>query len=201
MKTLCSMLVLFSFALCASAQALSNPSDRPNVTVVQKKWRREVRNPALEKDPIKAMKQREEEERQRIDTERQNEILAERGMPPGPPLVRARAPEPGGLGPLVTYVYEVKVSNTGKKTIRTLTWDYVFFEPGTDREVGRRRFVSNVSISPGRARNVVERSASPPTATIDAMMTGKKLQDQYSDQVVINSVRYADGSLWRAASN
>ena len=201
MKVLCSMLVLFLFAFSASAQGLSNPSAPPGVTVILKKWRIEVRNPALEKDPVKDMNEREQEERRRKETDRQNEILIERGMPPGAPRVRVPALEAGVRWPSAIYVYEVKVSNTGKKGIRTLTWDYVFLEPGTEREVGRRRFISKVSINPGRTRNVAVRSASPPTGTIDAMITGKKLRDQYSEQVVIQSVGYADGSVWRAASN
>ena len=199
MKVQCSMLVLFLFALCASAQ--TNSSADPNVTVIQKKWSMEVHNPAVEKDPIKAMKESEQEERKRKDRERQNEILIERGMPTNPPPIRVPTPETGARKISITYIYEAKVRNTGKKAIRTLTWEYVFFEPGTEQEVGRRRFVSKVSISPGRTRNVVMRSASPPTGTIDATKAGKKTQDQYSEQVVLQSVGYADGSVWQAGSN
>ena len=101
----------------------------------------------------------------------------------------------------VAYVYEVKIRNTGEKRIRTLTWEYVFFEPGTELEVGRRRFVSRVNIPPGRTGNVVMRSTSPPTGTFDAAKAGKKSSDQYAEQVVIQSVVYADGSVWQAASN
>ena len=56
------MLVLFWVAPGASAQTLSSPSTGPEVTVIQKKWSVDVGNPALEKDPIKAMKDREDEE-------------------------------------------------------------------------------------------------------------------------------------------
>jgi hypothetical protein len=201
MKVLCSMLVLFLFALCASAQDMSNPSAGSGVTVVQKKWRIDVRNPALEKDPLEAIKEREQEVREQRETARQNESRIRQGLPTLPPPVRVRAPETGARGLSVTYVYEVRFSNTGAKRIRTLTWEYVFFEPGTEREVGRRRFVRKVSISPGRTRNVVVRSASSPSGTIDATKAGKKSRDQYSEQVVIRSVGYADGSVWHATSN
>jgi hypothetical protein len=201
MKVPCSILLLFLFGTCASAQALSNPSVIPNVTVVQKKWRIEVRNPALEKDPLSANKERQQEEIEQRGDARENENRIRQGEPTLPPRVRVPAPETGARGLWVTYVYEVKVRNTGEKQIRTLTWEYVFFEPGTEREVGRRRFVSKVSISPGRTRNVVMRSASSPTGTIDARKAGKKSRDHYSEQVVIQSVRYADGSIWQAASN
>ena len=201
MKVLCSVLVLFLFALCASAQALSHPSAGPGVTVIEKKWRIDVRNPALEKDPVKAMKEREEEERKRKAADRLNEQLNQAGMPPVAPPVRAPATDTGPRGLSVTYVYEVKFSNTGAKRIRSIAWEYVFFEPGTKREAGRRRFVSEVSIGPGRSRNVVVRSALSPTGTFDATKAGKKPRDQYSEEVVIRSVGYADGSVWQATPN
>jgi hypothetical protein len=201
MRLLYSMLVLFLFASCASAQTLSNPSERSNLTVIQKKWRIEVRNPAVEKDPIQAMSEREREERRRKEIESMNEALNERGMPTKPSSVPVPSPETGHRGITVTYVYEVKVSNTGEKGIRALTWDYVFLEPGTEIEVGRRRFVSKVSISPGSTRNVIVRSATSPTGTINARKAGKKPRDQYSEQVVIQRVEYADSSVWQLGSN
>ena len=179
----------------------SNPSELPNVTVVQKKWRMEVRNPALDKDPLEANKQREQEVRQQRAVAVANENRTRQGEPHLPPPVREPAPETGGRGLSVAYVYEVKFSNTGAKGIRTLTWEYVFFEPGTELVVGRLRFVREVSIKPGGTRNVVVRTASSPTGTIDATKAGKKTRDQYTEQIVIQRVEYADGSVWQAASN
>lgn len=199
MKVLCSLLLLFLFALCALAQALPNPSARPKVTVIQKKWRSEVYNPALEKDPLQANKERQQEESAQRSDARENESRIRQGEPALPPRVRLPASETGGRGLSVTYVYELKLSNTGEKTIRALVWEYVFFEPGTEREVGRRRFISRVNIRPGRTGSVVMRTASSPTGTFDATKAGKKSQDHYSEQVVIKSVGYADGSAWQPA--
>jgi hypothetical protein len=198
MRVLGSMLLLSLLPLSASAQSLTHPSSGPNVTLSQNRWRIEFRNPALEKDPIKAMNEREAAERQRKDTERMNETLAEKGMPTGASNVRVTAPDKGSGRLLVTYIYEVNVSNTGDKGIRTLIWDYVFFEPGTEQEVGRRRFVNKIRISPGKKRSVVVRTASSPTLTVDARKAGKKPEDQYSEQVVVQRVEYADGSVWQA---
>ena len=198
MKALCSMPVLFGLALCASAQVPS-PSATPRVAVIQKNWRTEIRNPALEKDPFAPNKDRQQEENAQKDDARENENRIKQGVPTLAPRVPMPAPEQGPHGVLITYVFEVKFRNTGDKPIRTLTWEYLFFEPGTEREVGRRQFTSSVSISPGRTRTVIMRSATPPTGTIDASNAGKKSRHQYSEQVVIQSVRYADGSLWQAA--
>ncbi len=199
MKLLCLMLMLVFFALSASAQALLDPSARPNVTVIEKTWRMEVRNPKLEKDQLKAMAERENERHQRIENERINQKLREQGMPTHE---RPPVPKPDTTPRVsIEFIYELKVKNTGKKGIRTLTWDYVFFEPGTEREVGRRRFSSKVGIRPGKTRHLVMYSRFPPTGTIDASKDGKLTRDLYSEQIVIQSIEYADGSVWQAASN
>lgn len=200
MKVLCSVLMVFLFALCASAQVVTNPSATPRVTVIQQNWRIEVRNPLLEKDPLKPNKERQQEELDLKGDARANESRLKQGLPALPPRVRVAASESGAPGPSVTYIYEVKVRNTGEKSIRTLTWEYLFFEPGTEREVGRRRFVSRVSIPRGRTRTLIMRSAMPPTGSVDATKAGKKSRDQYSEQIVIQSVVYADGSVWHSAS-
>ena len=195
MKLIYSTLLLLLFALCASAQG---PSAQPGVTVIQKKWRIDVRNPALEKDPLRSIKGREQEVRAQNEVARQNENRIREGLPALPPPIRVPAPETGARGLWVTYIYEVNFHNSGEKPIRTLTWDWVFFEPGIEQELGRLQFVRNVSISPGRSRKVVVHSATSPTGTLDARKATKNLRDQYSDQIVIKSVGYADGSGWRA---
>ena len=198
-KALRSMLLLLLFALSASAQAVSNLSAGPEVTVIQKKWRIEVRNPALENNP-RAQAERQKQEHERRATERINEELAQKGMPPQTTHVPEAVRDTEARGLSVAYIYEVKFSNTGPKGIRTITWEYVFLDPGTKREVGRRRFVSDVSIGRGKTQNVVMRSALSPTGTIAVTKAGKKSRDQYSEQVMIKSVEYADGSVWQAIS-
>ena len=191
------MFLLFFLGSCASTQVVANPPDGPGLKVVQKKWRMEVRNPALERDPFEPNKRREQEVIAQKAAATQNESRIRQGLPTLPPPVRVRAPERRARGLSFTYIYEVKVTNTGEKKIRTLTWEYIFFEPGTEREVGRRQFVSKVSISPGRTTNVVMRSRTSPTGTVDATKADKKSGDQYSEQIVIRSVGYADGSSWQ----
>lgn len=195
------MLVLFLFASSVSAQAPADQSAGSNVTVIQKKWRRDVRNPQLDRDPVEDMNERDRAERQRIATQRTNDILGERGMPGATTHVPDAAREARSSGVQVTYVYELKLTNTAEKAIRTLIWEYVFFEPGTETEVGRRRFVSKVTIGPGKTTNLVVRSLAPPASTIAASQAGKKPREQYSEQIVIQSVQYDDGSMWRLKSN
>ena len=192
MKLLCSALSLFVFASCALAQ---------DVTIVPKKWRIDVRNPALDRNPVADMQARQAADQMRKETERNNELMVERGMPAPTTQVPDANRNARRRGILVTYLYEAKVTNNSEKVIRTLVWDYVFFEPGTENEVGRRRFVSKVNISEGKTMNLVERSLAAPTSTVDARVADKKPQEQYSEKTVILSVQYADGSMWRPPSN
>ena len=198
MKILTSVLVLFLFAVCASAQVSSAP---PDVTVLQNKWRIDLYNPALDKDPLAASKEHQQEETRQQGVARENENRARQGEPALPPVMPKGSPETGAGRLTAFYIYELRVRNAGRQEIRTLTWEYVFFEPGTTREVGRLQFVSKVGMKPGSTKNLAVRSKDSPTGTLDATRAGKKERDQYSEQVVIRSIAYADGSVWSSASN
>jgi len=206
MKIINSLLLLLLLVGAASPQAASNPSEStptgaPGLTVVEQNWRRQVRNPWMDEDPMRASTDRIELERARQQNMRDNAIRASLGLPPLPPPTRV--PRAGGSDindmparPTVEYIYKAKVSNTGSKAVRRLVWEYVFFDPATQKEVGRRRHENRVNIRPGKTANLTGRSISPPTGAIDAKQAGKKPKDQYSEQVVIVRVEYADGSVW-----
>jgi hypothetical protein len=202
MKIINLVLLLFLLAGGASAQAVSTPSDAPGVAVIEKNWRREMRNPALEEDPLRPNREQAEMERAMKQNQRDNALRNNIGLPPLPPPPRVPSSRSDDTPSLtIEYVYRAKISNTGTKAIRKLVWEYVFFDPSTQREVGRRRNESKVNISPGKTSNVVVRSASPPAGTVNVAQTGKKSQEQYSEQVVIQRIEYADGSVWRRDSN
>ncbi len=199
MKALCFVFMLFISVPFAKAQVPSGQPAKPDVIILQKKWREEYRNAALEEDEFKIQKEREQQELARINLEKQNKINNQQGMPTKTAPAPKFSKRDSGIS--VAYLYEVKFKNTGAKEIRTLTWEYVFFDLSTKQEVGRRRFTSTVRIGSGKTKTVVERSSSPPTGAIDASKAGKKSQDQYSEQVMVQSIAYADGSEWKAASN
>ena len=195
MKILYSGVVLFLFAITASAQTTSAQAD---VVVLQDKWRFEVRNPALEKDPLSASKEHQRDEAAQKATDRQNENRTRQGETLLPPPVRQSSPDTGDNRLSVAYIYEFKFKNTGTKKITSLTFEYLFFEPGTSQQVGRLRFEKLVTMKPGSTKNLVVRTASSPTGTLDANKANKKSREQYSTQVLIRSIEYADGSIWRS---
>jgi hypothetical protein len=201
MKILCPALLLFLLPAGVSAQALPDSSGAQPVSVMQMKWSFKLNIPALNEDPLRANSEHTQAERDMKDTIRLNGIRGRQGLPPEVPPVRVRAPEKGDHRPSTIYTYEAKVRNNGEKAIRTLIWEYVFFEPGTEQEVGRRRFISRTSISPGKTTNLVMRSSIPPIGAIDATKVDKKNGSQYVERVVIQTIEYADGSVWMATTN
>jgi hypothetical protein len=148
---------------------------------------------------LTASKAHQQEEREQESAARVNENRVRQGENPLPPVVRHSASETGANRLKAIYIYELKVKNTGRQEIRTLTWEYDFFEPGTAQELGRLQFLSEVSIKPGAIRQLVVRSTEAPAGTINAAKAGKNARDQYSEKIVIRSIVYADGSVWPAA--
>ena len=91
------------------------------------------------------------------------------------------------------YAYEIKVRNTGDNVIRAIRWDYVFFEPETRVELGRRRFYSPVTLRPKQEKKLEGITRYAPTPIVSA----KGLQ---TERVVIECVILSDGSMWREPS-
>lgn len=91
------------------------------------------------------------------------------------------------------YAYEIKVRNTGDKLIRAIRWDYVFFEPETRAELGRRRFYSPVSLRPKQEKKLegITRYAPMPIVSAKGLET---------ERVVIQCVILSDGSIWQEPS-
>jgi hypothetical protein len=202
MKTLCPALLLFLLPVSVSAQSLPDSTGTHPVAVIEMKWSFKLNIPALDEDPLRANSEHSQAERDMKDSIRVNGIRGRQGLPPIVPPARMRAPEKGDRNrPSTIYTYEVKIRNAGEKAIRTLIWEYVFFEPGTEQEVGRRRFISRASVRPGKTTNLVMRTSIPPTGAIDARKVDKKGRNQYLEKVAIQTIEYADGSIWTATTN
>ncbi len=197
MKALSLLLLLLLTGVCASAQPPATDMDAPDVLIMDKKWRSEVRNPALEEDPLRVNEEQREQEREARQNQADNVARARVGLPPLPPPIPRPKPRPAlDQKPTVQYIYQAKIKNTGTKAIRRIVWEYVFFDPATQREVGRRRHESRVTIRPGKTESLQVRSASPPTGTINAGQAGKKEKELYTEKVLIQRIEYDDGSFW-----
>ena len=200
MKALRLILSLMLLAALVPAQDSTNVSDPPDVEVVKKSWRKTVRSPDLDEDPFETSdRHREAVRAQRRSVEsnaariaRGEEVLPAKLPSAGPP---APAPDPYST----TYIYTVKVRNTGAKTMRSMVWEYVFTDPGTGKAVGRHHYESKVKIRAGRSGELVGHSASPPARGVDARRAGDVSEGRLVERVVIYRIEYEDGSAWERA--
>lgn len=205
MKILKSMLLLLLFAVGVSAQVPSDTQSAPGVEVIQITWRwvnggdQGLYAAPLAQNPERAA-------RIAVNQARIGEYNSARMSQGGnvPPPVLLSVPPPVEQAPMIRpwsgYLYEFTVRNTGTKTIRKLAWEYSFIDPTTKQKVGRRQYKSNVKILPGATSKLVVRSSLPPIGTINARQAGPGTQDQKPEQMVIESIKYDDGSVWKRNS-
>lgn len=213
MKTFGTFLLLLLLGAPAAAQsatwtAEAETGETHGVSVVKTNWRKYFYNPALDEDPLRGAREAAQLDRERKETQRQNTIRQQQGrdrLPLPSKTIEERIygkQESGPSGNFNYYAYEVKVLNTGKKKIKLLEWDYVIFDPATQREVGRHSFETKVGIDLGKGKTLIGWSEMPPASVVDARSPdgGKKPDKeshaQFTERVDIRRVVYEDGAVW-----
>lgn len=200
MKFLSLVLLASLSAGVVEAQDAPKGAAAPGVEVTKNSWRREVRNPALDEDPLIAHHEQRALERAQKELARENKIRAGLGLEQLPPVNGVKSSRSDG-GPYVEYVYEIRVANTGAKTIRALEWGYVLLDPVTGSEAGHTRFLHEAGIRPGKSKSLVGRSPSPPARVINVLQSGRETQGQFSERIVIHRIFYEDRTAWTRPSN
>lgn len=193
MKITISALVIVLLAGAASAQTSSTTTVTPDIVVLKKSWRLDVRNPLLDTDPFGANAAYTEALRAQRINDQQNAIRAKGSESREPPPPRPTRTSDSSAKSKVTYVYHVKIKNAGARTIRVVDWGYLFVDPDTQADLGRHRFSSKVKIQPDQNNDLVGRSTTTQTYTVSAKAVGKGL----SEQIVIYRIEYDDGSFWQ----
>jgi hypothetical protein len=197
MKALNLMLLMCLLAGVATAQDSTNKlgaSGVPDVAVIKISWRRVNHNPKLDGATFDGNPERGL--RMVVNAARTNANASQ-------PLLSVPPPDtpPPTVRPWTGWLYKFTVRNTGAKTIRQLVFEYAFTDPNTHRTVGRRQYKSKVKIRPGMTANLVVRSSLPPIGTIDATQADQNSQDSSPpEQMVIQRIKYADGSVWQRGS-
>ena len=95
------------------------------------------------------------------------------------------------------FVYKATVKNAGNKAIKSIDWDYVFFERGTENEIGRQQFTSEEKISPGKTKELVVTITKPPTKTISLTALNDNERGSLDSRVILVRIDYADGTSWQ----
>jgi hypothetical protein len=193
-------LTLLTFFLVGNYCFAQNPPvDHPALTVVKNKWHGQLRDPDLDRDPNQATSDRQAADARRRQVEQMNDISRAQGMPVRDLPEPQTTPDLNNTERSMEYVYEVTVRNDGSKAVSSVTWEYVFLDPRSGGEVGRRRFTTKSSVPVGKTRTLSARSAIPPTGTIDVSKMKSNTPEHYNEKIVVLSIEYSDGSKWNSS--
>lgn len=108
-------------------------------------------------------------------------------------LARQREKSP----PKYYFIYKTKIKNNHTSTITQIDWDYVFYERGTENEVGRQEFTSDEQIGPGKTKELTVTITSPPARTISVTSLNLEERERLSEKIILVRVKYADGRTWQ----
>lgn len=187
------LLFVILLSIPVSAQTSANQSEPPDLTVVKKSWRKEIRHPALTSDPFRSNDEQAELQRAQKDNAIRNNVRVREGGTPLPTRRPAQPIEVETDGPSTWFVYRVTFKNVGKKTVTEVAWDYLFYDRDKGELVGDHSFRQRVKIRPGQSVELTGQSRYPPTHVINAAKAGADL----SEEISVSSLDYQDGSAWR----
>ena len=88
------------------------------------------------------------------------------------------------------YMAKVTLKNTGAKTIKAISWEYVFADPESGKEIKRFKIQSEQQILPGAAETLGKSIGLSPKEDTRSLTSGKQ-------SVLITRIEYTDGSTWR----
>lgn len=201
MKYFLAVLLLLTPSI-ARAQSTVNSVEAPGVEVTRCNWSKE--RIGWERDPFSGPIENFDEVRARQRNERRIEE-AKRGNSAEIDKIRREAKADAAniatqhKAPPSRYVfvYKATVKNSGDKLIKAIDWDYVFFERGTENEIGRQQFTSEEKIRPGQAKELVVTISKPPTQTISLTALNKNERGSLDGRVIVVRIDYADGTSWQ----
>lgn len=106
----------------------------------------------------------------------------------------ARSPR---MKPVDGFSYRIKVQNNATNAIEVLFWEYQFSDGSNQPNVTRHQFICGVSIRPGKDKELEGFSMTSPGGVINVDALTRKSPNPLQENVVINRVEYADGSMWQ----
>jgi len=206
MKCLVVGIWLALTATVSMAQPASNAPDPSKVEVVRFSWSKE--RIGWEGDPFGGPIENWDEVRARTRNERRIEDAKRGGSSEVDKIKREAKADAANMAAQhkntrsrYVFVYKTTVKNLGEKPIKSIDWDYVFFDRATESEIGRREFTSEEKISPGKSKELVVTITRPPTQTVSVTALNTKERDTLIERIVIVRIDYADGTFWQLPLN
>lgn len=180
-----------------AAQEISEFVAPQDLIVLEKSWRKEVIDSQASSNPLQPNEDlmRQTRAQKAFIKERAN-ALPNQPTEPRMPAAGSKPVTPE-RGIFTTFVYRIKVKNTGAKKIKTIFWEYQFLDPDTQEPKEQRKLGSRLNLSPGKTRVVEHRLTRQPTVIVNANQLDRKYRDQFTERIVINRIVYTDGSVWQ----
>lgn len=88
------------------------------------------------------------------------------------------------------YTAKAVLKNTGTKTIREVSWDYVFADSESGKEIRRFKIQSKQQLTPNESAALMKDIAIDPKEDTRPLNSGKQ-------SVEVIRIEYTDGSIWR----
>lgn len=202
MKCLVVGIWLALTATVSMAQTTANAPDQSRVEVVRSSWAKE--RIGWEGDPFAGPIENWDEVRARTRNERRIDD-AKRGNSSEIDKIKREAKADAAniekkhkdTRARYVFTYKTTVKNLSDKPIKSIDWDYVFYDRASESEIGRREFTSEEKIAPGKSKELTVTITRPPTQTVSVTSLNTKERDALIERVVVVRVDYADGSFWQ----
>jgi hypothetical protein len=202
MKYFSLALLIALTATVSNAQSVSMLSDPPGAEVTRFSWSKE--RIGWEKDPFGGPIENFDEVRARTRNEKRIED-AKRGNSAEIDKIKREAKADAAniaakhkdTRSRYVFVYKATVKNSSNKAIKSIDWDYIFLERGTETEIGRQQFTSEEKISPGKTKELTVTITKPPTQTISLTALNNNERGTLHGHVVLVRIDYADGTSWQ----
>jgi len=187
--------------LVAQTQNAAPPRDAPLITVLSFKWTRIRKTVKKEPEGITPARgmiddnktyQRNARVNQQVGQRDPNEDTIDgRSAAIEKIVAESRTPPPKSLD---TFAYEAKIQNGSKKAIDVIFWEYQFIDPATATPT-RHQFLCSANLKPGKEKGLLASSLSGPSEVV-SVETLANNDKRFLEQVLINRVEFADGSIW-----
>ena len=203
MKFLITAACLLVSGCAVFAQPVAQSSDAPQVSVLKYSWSKE--RVGWERDPFSGPVENFDEMRVRSRNQKRIEDSKKGGNSAEISKLERDARSDQALISEIHkntparygFVYKTSIRNDGTKTIKAIDWDYVFYDVGSQTELGRRQFSSLDKISPGKTKELKFFIKGPPTRTISVNALNNKERVNLGETILVVRVEYEDGSVWQ----
>jgi hypothetical protein len=203
MKTLLLWSLLLS--LLYSFQSSPGTNGGPPLTVISFKWsraRQKIEAPPAEGNaPARAMipQNRNFARNARINDpagarDPNGDTLDGRSAALEKSIAESRAPASKTMD---GFAYRIKVQNSYTKMVEIVFWEYQFIDPANPNFVARRQFLCGVDIAVGKGKELEGFSLSGPSDVVDVKTLGDNSANPFKENVLINRIEYADGTVWQ----